>query len=217
MVCDALNFLTGNMLFNRQVNILGILLRRKVTIGKKTSRIYINWDLRDWIYGLPDDSINQTILHCLRDCEFSSNADCEFFKRFWKSIEFTDHTFFQEENLYVWLRHGIDGHLTFSFLAAVWWIWREQRTSFAWTMSWLSTILLGCTLKILPTCLESASISTTRVCLLECFDGMLGMLRVVLTWSWMLMGVASGTLEFPASEAWFGILMVPRSMVLWVV
>jgi hypothetical protein len=39
MVCDALNFLTGNMLFNRQVNILGILLRRKVTIGKKTIRI----------------------------------------------------------------------------------------------------------------------------------------------------------------------------------
>ncbi|PNY17625.1 ribonuclease H [Trifolium pratense] len=60
----------------------------------------------------------ETILHCLRDCEFV--------RSFWKSIGITDHTFFQEGDLYVWMKHGIDGPFTFSFLAAIWWIWRAR-------------------------------------------------------------------------------------------
>jgi hypothetical protein len=35
---------------------------------------------------------DETILHCLRDCKFV--------KFLWKSIGFTNQTFFQEENLY---------------------------------------------------------------------------------------------------------------------
>jgi hypothetical protein len=60
----------------------------------------------------------ETIMHCLRDCEFV--------KCFLKSIGFTDHTFFQKENLYGWLRHGIDGSSVFSFKASIWWIWRAR-------------------------------------------------------------------------------------------
>jgi hypothetical protein len=47
----------------------------------------------------------ETIMHCLRDCPF--------IKSFWNSTGFTDQAFFQEVNLYVWLRHGIDGPTIF--------------------------------------------------------------------------------------------------------
>jgi hypothetical protein len=60
----------------------------------------------------------ETTLHCLRDCEFV--------KCFWKTIGFMDQTFFQEDNLYGWLRNGIDGPSCSLFLAATWWIWRAR-------------------------------------------------------------------------------------------
>jgi hypothetical protein len=60
----------------------------------------------------------ETTLHCLRDCEFV--------KCFWKSFGFTNHTFFQDDNLYSWLRHNIDGPSVFPFLAVVWWLWKAR-------------------------------------------------------------------------------------------
>jgi hypothetical protein len=60
----------------------------------------------------------ETTLQCLRDCAFV--------KCFWKSFGFTDQAFFQENNLYSWLRHSIDGPSIFPFLAAVWWLWRAR-------------------------------------------------------------------------------------------
>ncbi|PNX95640.1 hypothetical protein L195_g018833 [Trifolium pratense] len=59
-----------------------------------------------------------TTMHCLRDYEFV--------KCLWKSFGFTNQTFFQENNLYSWLRHSIDGPSIFAFLAADWWLWRAR-------------------------------------------------------------------------------------------
>ncbi|GAU17063.1 hypothetical protein TSUD_105620 [Trifolium subterraneum] len=64
------------------------------------------------------DIAEETIMHCLRDCEFV--------KHLWKTIGFTDQTFFHGDNLYAWLRKGCDSPSMFMFLAALWWIWRAR-------------------------------------------------------------------------------------------
>ncbi|CAJ2637225.1 unnamed protein product [Trifolium pratense] len=60
----------------------------------------------------------ETTLHCLRDCDFAV--------RLWHSIGFTDQAFYRENDLYNWLRIGIQGKSVFMFLAAVWWLWRAR-------------------------------------------------------------------------------------------
>ncbi|KAK2405415.1 hypothetical protein QL285_054655 [Trifolium repens] len=62
----------------------------------------------------------ETLLHCLRDCIFVKSV--------WKSIGFYKQIFFQEDNLYDWLRNGTHSALMFPFMAAVWWIWRARNT-----------------------------------------------------------------------------------------
>jgi len=60
----------------------------------------------------------ETTFHCLRDCKFAT--------RLWQAIGFTNLSFFQGDDLYVWLRRGIDGHSRFLFMSACWWLWRAQ-------------------------------------------------------------------------------------------
>ena len=52
----------------------------------------------------------ETILHCLRDCEFAVLI--------WKSLGFIDHGFYHENVVYEWLRSGIHGANIYTFLAA---------------------------------------------------------------------------------------------------
>ncbi|GAU22731.1 hypothetical protein TSUD_138560 [Trifolium subterraneum] len=71
------------------------------------------------VYACPMcNAAEETTMHCLRDCEF--------IKHLWKTIGYTDQTFFQGDNLYAWLRKGCDSPSMFMFLAAVWWIWRAR-------------------------------------------------------------------------------------------
>jgi ribonuclease HI len=60
----------------------------------------------------------ETILHCLRDCDFALNI--------WKAIGFSSQTFFDKDNCYDWLRHGLRSSSMFLFMAAVWWLWRAR-------------------------------------------------------------------------------------------
>ena len=60
----------------------------------------------------------ETILHCLRDCEFAV--------LFWKSLGFVDHAFYHENVLYEWLRSSIHGARIYTFLVVCWWLWRMR-------------------------------------------------------------------------------------------
>jgi ribonuclease HI len=57
----------------------------------------------------------ETTIHCLRDCAFV--------KQVWTSLGYSDSDFFQGEDLYTWLRHGLDHHTSPLFMAALWLIW----------------------------------------------------------------------------------------------
>jgi hypothetical protein len=62
----------------------------------------------------------ETILHCLRDCEFAV--------LFWKSLGFVYHAFYHENVVYEWLCSGIHRAIIYTFLAAYWWLWRAQNS-----------------------------------------------------------------------------------------
>lgn len=55
-------------------------------------------------------------LHCLRDCELST--------RFWKYIDFLNPIYFQGDNVYDWVRHGINDDSM--FFTACWWLWHAR-------------------------------------------------------------------------------------------
>jgi len=59
----------------------------------------------------------ETVLHCLRDCRFSSNI--------WYMLGFTDHGFFSEGCAHNWIKNNADGTNSSTFFAGLWWTWRH--------------------------------------------------------------------------------------------
>lgn len=60
----------------------------------------------------------ETILHCLRDCRFSSDI--------WHNLGFITQEFFTESCAYNWLKNNANGTRPSTFLAGLWWTWRHR-------------------------------------------------------------------------------------------
>jgi ribonuclease HI len=60
----------------------------------------------------------ETMLHCLRDCELV--------KFVWRSIGYSAPEFFMENDHYAWIRGNLRASSMFTYLAAVWCIWRAR-------------------------------------------------------------------------------------------
>lgn len=61
---------------------------------------------------------NDTFLHCVHDCTFSTLL--------WHHLGFTNHDFFSFMDAYDWLRRGAKGSQANTFSVGVWWSWRHQ-------------------------------------------------------------------------------------------
>jgi len=59
----------------------------------------------------------ETILHCLRDCRFSSSI--------WFNLGSTDQTFFSDSVVHNWIKYNASGNHPSTFLAGLWWTWRH--------------------------------------------------------------------------------------------
>jgi len=60
----------------------------------------------------------ETIMHCLRDCRFSSLI--------WLQLGFAAHDFFNEGILHIWIKKHVVGAHSSLFLADLWWTWRYR-------------------------------------------------------------------------------------------
>jgi len=61
---------------------------------------------------------DETFLHCIRDCRFSSNI--------WYKIGFTGIDFFTKQNAYDLIKNGTSDSRSTLFLAGLWWVWRNR-------------------------------------------------------------------------------------------
>lgn len=66
--------------------------------------------------------IEETLMHCLRDCTMA--------KRLWRSLGFTDVSFYQETDVLRWLTQGATGPADISFIAGVWWAWKYRNAKY---------------------------------------------------------------------------------------
>jgi ribonuclease HI len=62
----------------------------------------------------------ETTLHCLRDCRFSSQI-CN-------RLGFADQNFYSEFNPHTWIKNHAAGTLSSLFLAGLWWTWRNRNS-----------------------------------------------------------------------------------------
>jgi len=79
----------------------------------------------------------ETILHCLRDCRFSSGI--------WLNLGFTDQTFFSESDAHSWIKRNVVGNHPSTFLSGLWWTWQHRNlmclSHETWTLPRLSFLI----------------------------------------------------------------------------
>ncbi|XP_024634721.1 uncharacterized protein [Medicago truncatula] len=61
---------------------------------------------------------DETFLHCVRDCRFSSNI--------WHKIGFIGTDFFTVQNAYDWIKNSTSDNRTTLFLVGLWWVWNRN-------------------------------------------------------------------------------------------
>jgi len=70
----------------------------------------------------------ESILHCLRDCRFSSQS--------WLQLGFADNGFFNEGTAHNWIKTHATRALSSLFLAGLWWTWRHHNSMCLSNDSW---------------------------------------------------------------------------------
>lgn len=60
---------------------------------------------------------DETFLHCVRDCRFS--------RIIWQRIGFSCNGFVTAASAYDWIKFGLSGSHSNTFLAGLWWVWRH--------------------------------------------------------------------------------------------
>jgi ribonuclease HI len=92
----------------------------------------------------------ESFLHCVRDCRFSSII--------WHKIGFNSPTFFLSSSVLDWLTEGINCHRSTTFLAGLWWIWRQRNlmcfNNETWSVYRLS-IIINSTAEVISRCLHN--------------------------------------------------------------
>ena len=97
----------------------------------------------------------ETLLHCLRDCIHS--------KSIWIQSGFTDQTFFHESDAPSWIRSHATSDRATTYLACLWWSWRNRNQMCLSAESWSLTrihIQIQNTVETIRTAMLSAT--TTR-------------------------------------------------------
>lgn len=63
---------------------------------------------------------DETFLHCVRDCHFS--------RIIWQRLGFTSNDFVTAALAYDWIKFGLSGTHSNTFIAGLWWVWRHRNS-----------------------------------------------------------------------------------------
>jgi len=89
-----------------------------------------------YIYTIYKEN-EETILHCIRDCRFSSII--------WHKLGFTGQDFFSESCAHNWIKNNANGTHPSTFLAGLWWTWRHRNlmclSHETWSLTRLSFLI----------------------------------------------------------------------------